>query len=180
MDLSGNKISVEEHNEKVLKYLFDTYFTRLCQFMYTYLDNKQEIEDAVMDIFIHLWQHPEKITPDLSIKAYLFQSARNKSLNILRGRQETLPLEAVNECEHLDESSHLEAQELDELIQRAILALPDNSRTIFLKSRNENLTNQEIADEMNISLKTVEKHITRSLKIIREVLGEHYIFFIFI
>ena len=179
MELSNNKTSVEEHNEKVLKYLFDTYFTRLCQFMYTYLDNKQEIEDAVMDIFIHLWQYPEKINPDLSIKAYLFQSARNRSLNILRDRKETLPLDVIKGYEYLEESTSIETQELEKLIQRAILAIPDNSRTVFLKSRNDNLSNKQIADEMNISLKTVEKHITRSLKIIREVLGDHYILFIF-
>lgn len=64
----------------------------------------------------------------------------------------------------LDESTFLEAQELHDLIQRAIMAIPENSREIFLKSRDENLTNQEIADKMNISIKTVEKHITRSLK----------------
>lgn len=177
---NNNSFSVEEHNEKVLRYLFDTYFTRLCQFMYTYWDNKQEIEEEVMDIFVHLWQHPEKIKPDLSIKAYLFQAARNKCLNLLRNKPEILPLEELKEEGTPDEPTFLEVQELDELIQRAILAIPLNSREIFLKSRNDNLTNQQIADEMQISLKTVEKHITRSLKIIKEILGDQYIFLIFL
>lgn len=80
----------------------------------------------------------------------------------------------------LDESTFLEAQELHDLIQRAIMAIPENSREIFLKSRDENLTNQEIADKMNISIKTVEKHITRSLKIVKSIIGDSYIYLIFL
>ena len=69
--MQNSNLTIEEHNEKVLRYLFETYFTRLCQFMHTYWDNQQEIEEEVMDIFIYLWKHPEKIAPNLSIKAYL-------------------------------------------------------------------------------------------------------------
>ena len=180
MKVSHSNQSIEEHNEEVLKYLFDTYFTRLCQFMYTYWDNKQEIEEQVMDIYVHLWQHPEKIKPDLSIKAYLFQSARNKCLKLIRDKKEILSLDGLEENINTDEPTSLEMQELNELIQKAILAIPANSREIFLKSRNDNLTNQEIAEKMNISLKTVEKHISRSLKIVREIIGDQYIFFIFL
>ncbi len=173
-------MTVEEHNEKVLKYLFDTYFTRLCQFMYTYWDNKQEIEEEVMDIFVHLWQYPEKINADLSIKAYLFQSARNKCINLIQRQRKTLSLDEMKETISLDEPDFLEAQELNELIQRAIMAIPESSREIFLKSRNDNLSYKEIATEMNISIKTVEKHISRSLKIIKVILGNQYIFIIFL
>ena len=170
--MQNSNLTIEEHNEKVLRYLFETYFTRLCQFMHTYWDNQQEIEEEVMDIFIYLWKHPEKIAPNLSIKAYLFQSARNKC--------KTLPLEEVKHSISLHESTFLEAQELHDLIQRAIMAIPENSREIFLKSRDENLTNQEIADKMNISIKTVEKHITRSLKIVKSIIGDSYIYLIFL
>lgn len=178
--MPDRKKSIEEQNEEVLKYLFDTYFTRLCQFMHTYWDNTQEIEEEVMDIFVHLWQHPEKIRPDLSIKAYLFQSAHNKCLKLIRDKKENLPLDEITESVNLGEPTQIELQELNELIQRAILAIPANSREIFLKSRNENLSNKEIADSMNISVKTVEKHITRSLKIVKEIIGDQYIFLIFL
>jgi RNA polymerase sigma factor, sigma-70 family len=148
--------------------------------MYAYWDNKQEIEEAVMDIFIYLWEHPDKIQPDLSIKSYLFQSARNKCLNLIRGKQDTCSLDDVQEQESIDTVALIEAEELDELIQRAILAIPVQSREIFLKSRNENLSNREIAEELDISIKTVEKHITRSLKIIRKVLGDNYYLLFFL
>lgn len=165
---------LKEGDEKVLKHLFKTYFTPLCQFMYTYVDNKQVVEEEAMDLFVYLWQHKEKIQPHLSIKAYLFQAARNKCLNILRNKTVHLPLEEAMNSINADDQSPLEVEELNELIQRAILALPENSRNIFLKSRRENLTNQEIADNLNISIKTVEKHITRSLKMIKNFLGDQY------
>lgn len=165
---------IEAGDERVLKYLFEVYFTPLCRFMHTYLDDTQIIEEEAMDIFIYLWQHPTKIQIDLSIKAYLFQSARNKCLNILRKQKTTLPIEDISDTLEYENTSILELKELNLLIQRAILALPENSRQIFLKSRSEKLTNKEIADSMSISQKTVEKHITRSLKIIKDFLGDKY------
>ena len=86
----------------------------------------------------------------------------------------------MQEQESIDTVALIEAEELDELIQRAILAIPVRSREIFLKSRNENLSNREIAEELDISIKTVEKHITRSLKIIRKVLGDNYYLLFFL
>lgn len=178
MEWSNNDILlirlIEAGDERVLKHLFDTYFTPLCRFMHTFLDNTQEIEEEAMDIFIYLWQHPEKIQIKLSIKAYLFQSARNKCLNILRKQKETVPIDGIDDTTGYEYSSNMEIEELNRLIQRAILALPDNSREIFLKSRSKKMTNKEIADNMNISQKTVEKHITRSLKIIKDFLGDKY------
>lgn len=180
--MSMEHLSIEEHNEKVLRYLFDTYFTRLCQFMYTYWDNRQEIEEEVMDIFVHLWQHPEKLSPDLSIKAYLFQSAYNRCLKLARCNKDyTLPIEEAEvNVNYQDEPTDIEMKELNQLIHRAILAVPENSRRIFLMSRNQNLSNPEIAEKMNISRKTVEKHISYALKIIKDIIGDSYLMAIFL
>ena len=65
-------------------------------------------------------------------------------------------------------------EELNRLIQEAICALPDKCREVFLKSRHENMSNQEIATDMNISVKTVEAQITKALKRIKKFLGEGY------
>lgn len=165
---------IEAGDERVLKHLFDVYFTPLCRFMHTYLDDTRVIEEEAMDIFIYLWQHPTKIKIELSIKAYLFQAARNKCLNILRKQKETLSIDDISDTLEYESTPIMELEELNQLVQRAILALPENSRQIFLKSRNEKMTNKEIADNMSISQKTVEKHITRSLKIIKDFLGDKY------
>lgn len=164
---------IKKKDERVIKFLFETYFTPLCRFMYTYLDNKQEIEEEAMDIFIYLWQHTEKIQSHLSIKAYLFQAARNKCLNILRSKKDISSLENIKDVIETEDST-VEMRELNQLIEKAILTLPENSRKIFLKSRHDNLTNQEIANTFHISIKTVEKHITKSLKLIKDFLGDQY------
>jgi RNA polymerase sigma-70 factor (ECF subfamily) len=165
---------IGEGDERVFKYLFDTYFVSLCRFMHVFLENEQEIEEEAMDIFIYLWKNPEKIRPNLSIKAYLFQSARNKCLNVLRNKKRFVPIEEIENSITAEDPSILEMEELNFLIQQAILSLPEKSRNIFLRSRNDNQTYQEIADSMNISIKTVEKHITHSMKTIKKFLGDKY------
>ena len=79
-----------------------------------------------------------------------------------------------NSDEHYNSEEELEFKELQNLIKEAVCQLPTKCQTILKKSREEHKSNQEIADEMNISIKTVEAHITAALKSIRKKLGEKY------
>lgn len=162
-------------DKQAFKYIFDAYFSSLCRFMYLYLSNKQEAEEIAIDLFMHLWESQENIEIKLSIKAYLFRAARNRCLNALRDRKTTLSLDDIEFCDlQTDENNRLEVEELSHLIEEAVFSLPGKCKDVFLKSRTENLTNQEIADDMNISVKTVEAQITKALKRIRAFLGEQY------
>lgn len=106
----------------------------------------------------------------LSFKAYLFQAARNRCFNALRDRKQTTTLdENLHETLQYKEYPTLEIEELNKLIQEAICTLPNRCREVFLKSRQEQMANQEIADDMNISVKTVEAQITKALKIIKSL-----------
>lgn len=165
---------VQSKNEQAFKYLFDKYFVPLCRYVHLYLDSTQEGEELVLDIFIHLWERSHQINITLSLKAYLFQAARNRCLNFLRDRKPTLSLDSINDIANEDTTSLLEAEELDHLIQEAICALPDKCREVFQLSREGNKTNQEIANEMNISIKTVEAQITKALKRIKSFLDDRY------
>lgn len=166
---------IQSGDEHAFKYLFDTHFVSVCRFMNVYLDNTQEAEELSLDIFLYIWEHSETIELKLSLKAYLFRAARNKCLNCLRDRKITLSLDEVNEQKQADiEPSSLEMDELSHLIEEAICSLPDRCQEVFRKSREENLTNQKIADDMQISVKTVEGQITKALKRIKEYLGEGY------
>ena len=156
---------IREGNEDAFKSLFETYFTPLCRFIYLHLDDKNVAEELAMDIFIYLW---------LSLKAYLFQAAKNKCLNELRKKKETVGLDGVEVSTINTSVSTLETEELYRLIQEAVFSLPDKCRNIFLLSRSENLTNQEIARRLNISVKTVEGQITTALKKIKKFLGDQY------
>lgn len=167
---------IKNSDKQAFKYVFDTYFAALCRFMYLYLGSTQEAEDIASDIFASLWENREKLEIRITFKAYLFQSAKNRCLNALRDRKTTLSLEDINgqetPLENITDS--LETEDLNFLIQEAILSLPDKCREVFLKSRTKNLTNQEIAASMDISIKTVEAQITKALKQIRKFLGEQY------
>ena len=167
---------IKNGDKQAFKYIFDTYFTALCRFMYLYLGNTQEAEDIASDILASIWENRKKIEIRLTFKAYLFQAAKNRCLNAIRDRKATVSLDDINgqDTPQVNVTDSLETEELNHLIQEAILSLPDKCREVFLKSRTNNLTNQEIAESMDISVKTVEAQITKALKQIRKFLGEQY------
>lgn len=165
---------IQAKDEQAFKYLFDTYFVSLCRYVHLYVDSTQEGEELVLDLFMYFWEHSSQINLNLSLKAYLFQAARNRCLNFLRDRKSTLSLDIVNDVANEETTSLLEMEELSRLIQEAICALPDKCREVFQLSREGNKTNQEIANEMNVSVKTVEAQITKALKRIKNFLDDQY------
>ncbi len=166
---------IQAKDEKAFRYLFDVHFVPLGRFVHLYLDDVQEGEELVLDLFMHIWEHSSRIDIHLSLKAYLFQAARNRCLNILREKKRGLPLDEAKDL-FLEEDTtlQLEAEELHHFIQEAISALPEKCQEVFRLSREKNLTNPEIADEMQISVKTVEAQITKALKHIKKHLDSQY------
>lgn len=167
---------IKNGDKQAFKYVFDTYFTALCRFMYLHLGDTQEAEDIASDIFASVWENRKKLEIRLTFKAYLFQAAKNRCLNVIRDRKATVSLDDINgqDTPQVSITDSLETEELNNLIQEAILSLPEKCREVFLQSRTKNLTNQEIAESMDISVKTVEAQITKALKQIRKFLGTQY------
>ncbi len=161
-------------DESAFKYLFETYFTPLCRFMNVYIVERTIVEESVLDVFLYVWENRKTLQIQLSFKAYLFQSARNKALNILRQEKINIYLNEIDTDIIETDTIALEQDELYQLIQEAVFALPDKCKEIFQLSRNENLSNQEIAEKLGISVKTVEAQITKSLKRIKDFLGDAY------
>ncbi len=166
---------IQYGDEKAFNYIFDTYFVPMCRYGYIYLNSREEAEEVALDIFIHLWEKRLELNIRLSLKSYLFQSMRNRCLNALRDKKQTCPLETIGELKQ-EEYPFLEMQELNRLIEEAVLSLPEKCREVFQRSREEQQTYQEIATEMHISTKTVEAQISKALKRIKEHLGNKYIF----
>jgi RNA polymerase sigma-70 factor (ECF subfamily) len=145
--------------------------------MHLYIPEKTIVEELTLDLFMHIWENRQTLQIQVSLKAYLFQAARNKCLNELRKQKNTVSLDEIS-GEIIDAGVYsLEQAELQNLIHEAVLALPDKCREVFYLSRNENLSNREIAEKMNISVKTVEAQITKALKRIKEFLGDAYFYF---
>ena len=167
---------IREGDKLAFRHLFETHFTPICRFMHLYIKDTEIVEELALDIFTYVWENRKTLQIIISFKAYLFQAARNKCLNELRKKKNTVSL---NQEEFDIEETNvmtLETEELYQLIQEAIMALPDKCKEIFQLSRSENLTNQEIASQLNISIKTVEAQITKALKRIKDFLGESYSF----
>lgn len=156
------------------KHLFELYFTPLCRFVHLYIKKPGATEDIVLDLFAGFWEKRETLQIQVTLKAYLFQAARNRALNYLRDNERFIPTSDFSSLERFEEDDTLETQELQRLIEEAILSLPPKCQDIFNKSRMENLSNKEIAERMNISVKAVEGHISRALRQIRAYLGDAY------
>ncbi|MDD2996069.1 MAG: RNA polymerase sigma-70 factor [Paludibacter sp.] len=168
---------IKEGDRLAFRHLFETWFTPLCRFMHLYIPEKTIVEELTLDLFMHIWENRQTLQIQVSLKAYLFQAARNKCLNELRKQKNTVSLDEIS-GEIIDAGVYsLEQAELQNLIHEAVLALPDKCREVFYLSRNENLSNREIAEKMNISVKTVEAQITKALKRIKEFLGDAYFYF---
>ena len=156
--------------------LFRSYFTPLCSFAQKYVNDADEAKDIVHNVFINLWNKRNEITLETSLKSYLFQGVHNRSLNFIRDHKKLVQFDTPqNESElgkYLKSHDHLESSEAEQRINRALDDLPDKCREIFLMNRFDGLKYREIAEKLDISIKTVETQMSRALKTLRERLSD--------
>lgn len=165
---------IGENDKEAFKCLFDTYFVPLCRFVRTFVNDCSVAEDIVMDIFTTVWEKRNELEIDVSWKAYLFRSARNRALNYIRDNERFVSVSDWSFYDITETDHPYELAELERLIREAVSSLPDHCREVFRKSRFEHHTNKEIATTLNISVKYVEAQITKALKLIRKYLGDSY------
>jgi RNA polymerase sigma-70 factor (family 1) len=157
-------------NENEFRRIYELYNQKLCYFLNYYTHDIQAIEEVVQDVFVKLWEERDNLNITF-IKTYLYASTRNKMLNYLRNEQtRTILLERWAKMELEEKQAHdcIDRAEFFLLLQDAIDALPLKCREIFLLSRDGKKTYKEIADEKEISIKTVEAQMGIALKKIRE------------
>ena len=155
------------------KFIFDKLYDPLIAFTYGYTHDTALAEDIVQHCFMKLWEKRESLDQTASLKTFLSTIARNRFVDLYRKDKkkvllsDTIYLEAILEAE---ETSEEDLQSRVEQIDRAVDNLPKKCKEVFLMKRQDNLRNQEIADYLGISLKTVEDHVSRALRLIREQL----------
>ena len=154
---------------------FRAYYTRLCDFVEGYVRSVEVARDLVQDLFVHLWERADAGDPVPLTSAYLHKAARNRALKYLRHRRvvarhvERESVGPVPQGQRAD--ARVRRRETAEAIREAIDALPERCRQIFLMSREEDKTYAAIAEELGLSIKTVETQMWRALKALRERLG---------
>ncbi len=158
---------------KSYDFLMDTYYQRLCAYAQSLCHDHALAEDIVQNVFVRIWVKRKKINPDFSIKSYLYKSVYNEFISQYRKTKPVLYLEKKY-FEAIDVVAEIEPEELEGLIKlmnAEIDNLPSKCREIFLMNKKEGLTHTEISEYLDISIKTVEGHITRAFKILTENLG---------
>jgi len=167
-------------DQKSFEIVFKTYYKRLYNYAFKYLKDPIIADDMVQDCFYHLWIKRCQINPDKPIRSYLFTITKNKCLNWIRANkirdhhQEEWKYSKINEQLYQVDFLENEEDSLFEMLYQDLLVeienLPEKCQEVFKLSRFDNLKNKEIAQELNITVKTVEKHITRALKQLKSTL----------
>jgi len=178
LEIKVKTLSISEFED-----LFKTHFAALTGFSQTFVKDEDAAKEIVQNVFINLWDKKDQLDTKQSIKSYLYTSVRNRSLNYLRDnkkfRSQTLD-DDLSKIESEPESDSLVTEELQTKIDEAIGLLPEKCREVFELSRFEGLKYKQIAEQLNISVKTVENQISKALKILREELKDFTIILIII
>lgn len=181
------KISQEEvltrlkaDDKSALKTLFQAYYAYVCSNILRIVKDRVLVEDLAQEVFLRFWQKRHQIEVNTSLKAYLRRMAINEALAHLRKQkvfEEEINPETMGGTTAGGEKQFLH-MELEDHIRLAIDQLPPRCRTVFQLSRFEQLSYKEIAEQMDISVKTVENQMGKALKFLRTALKNYLHFFL--
>jgi RNA polymerase sigma-70 factor (ECF subfamily) len=173
-----NKIT--NGDEVAFKRLFMLYYQRLFHLAMYFLKSKELAEEVVSDIFFHLWIRKNTLTTISDINKYLYAAVKNQSLYYLR-RKNIMPnndamelycIECIPDAD--DPESTLLNREYKDLVQQAILSLPEKCREVFRLVLSDRLKHKDIAILLDISEKTVEAHVANAYKRIAQYVTKKY------
>jgi RNA polymerase sigma-70 factor, ECF subfamily len=162
---------------KTFEMAFRTHYNSLCNYAYTFVSDHDEAEEVVQSTFINFWEKHTEISISHSLKAYLYRAVRNTCLNKLKHEKikrehEKYVLTFANPGVDSTTQSVMK-NELEQKIAEALTKLPEQCRLVFSLSRFEDLKYNEIAEQLDISVKTVENHMGKALRIMREQLKDY-------
>ncbi len=152
--------------------LFERYAPRIYQFSVSYLKNNPDAEELVQEVFLKIWEKRETLDQSKNIKAYIFKIAVNAIYDFIRKKN----IEAVfadfaraNFERTTDITWHsVIFEEMTTRLTRLIARLPEQQRNVFYLSKDEGLSNDEIAEKLNLSKRTVENHLYRAVSFLKE------------
>jgi RNA polymerase sigma-70 factor (ECF subfamily) len=169
--------ALSEGDITAFEMLFRTFYQPLCNYAYTFLQDRENAEEVVQSTFLLVWEKRDTLAIRSSVKPYLYAMVRNACLNVLKHekiKQKYAGEEVVLAERSQDSVSHtIASNELESRIKVAMDELPEQCRMVFKLSRFEELKYAEIAEQLNISVKTVENHMGKALRIMREQLKDY-------
>lgn len=174
MDDRGLVERVRAGDSAAFDAIFRQFYAHLVGYVQSLLRDEAAAEEVVQDIMLELWRRRASLTPDLSLKAYLFQSARNRAFNHARHARivrHSEPLLLHEQSPPQPADAEMAGEELSTAIRNAVAELPPRCREIFELSRVDGLRYSEIAAALGISVKTVETQMGKALQVLRRRLA---------
>lgn len=176
---------------EAFKEIYRILFPRLKGYCRLFVRNENEVQDIIQECFLTLWEKRSEIDPEKSVESYLFVILRNRCLNYLKelkSKAENINLEKVEvaELQYLYQLDFTEKEEIsleEQLIvsfKEAVESLPSKMRQIFIKCKIEGKKQKDVAKELGISIKTIEKHINTAKHYIIKKLNRQYIWLTFL
>lgn len=182
-----SKLKVSKSNQELLlllreddKLAFYNIYERYCKkvygFVLRYIKQETDAEDIVQEVFIKVWENRKKIDVNSSFESFLFAVSYNTTMSLFRKRiSEKKYVEYIKliqlDDNQVDVSEQINFDELIESIRKVIEELTPRQREIFLLSRKEGLSHEEIAEKLDISVNTVKKHMVNTLSFLKSHLN---------
>jgi RNA polymerase sigma-70 factor (family 1) len=169
--------AIRQGNERIFEETFRKYYQSLCNYANSILKEMDEAEEVVQNLFLSIWEKRGDLEINISLKSYLYRAVHNHCLNRIKHLKirEEYQQYATNfyDASYESVSQTVIKNELEQKIEEAIRKLPEQCRLIFRMSRFEELKYHEIAEQLELSPKTVENQIGKALKILRVELAEY-------
>ncbi|GAB5476101.1 MAG: RNA polymerase sigma-70 factor [Maribacter sp.] len=159
--------------------LYNRYIEPVTNYAFSICRNREMAEDIAQDTFVKVWEKRATLDSEKSIKFFLFVLVKNMIISDFR-KLNTFS-KYKSHFKHLNENNEpsleteIDGNELTRILQKAIGSLPEKRKQVYLMSRNEHLSHQEISSRLNISVRTVEVHIALALKNIRKFVNFQYL-----
>ncbi|SEN07617.1 RNA polymerase sigma-70 factor, ECF subfamily [bacterium A37T11] len=173
---------IANSNQGAFAELYERYWDKLFSVALHTLSSPEDAEEVVQDLFTKIWNIREKLVIEKEPGAYLAAAVKYQVISRLRIRKRRMALEKEQPIDltALSEDSttlYLREKEIMEELERGIQLLPQKCQLVFRLSREQGLSTQEIADELKISTNTVENHLTKALRILREYFKKSFFLF---
>lgn len=160
-----------KRDEAAFEQVFKTHYKNLHAYAFTILKDEDEAEEMVQQVFFKLWERSDQLSFSGPVAGYLYRAVHNESLNFLKHQKvkDSHRLHVAYRMKNKAEQpqGRVVKKELEEKFREALNELPEQCRTVFQLSRFEDMKYKEIADKLDISIKTVENHMGKALKLLR-------------
>lgn len=168
---------IRKGDQEAFEELFHEFYAPLSKFAWRYVRSSHIAEELVQEVFLDVWEDKKSLDPAKSIKAYLYQSVKNKALNHIKhkdlAKEYNKSIAWVNRTPITQIHSFAGNSEFIRQTKKEIENLPEGARNIYKLSRKDGLTYREISEVLDISIKTVESQMSRALKILRQKLSSY-------